>query len=459
MTPSTALDLLEVPASASFVAASAEPAAAMNWTALIEAADRLAAHVPIAAARQAVGVRAENGIDAIVTILAIIRAGGVPAPFAPAVAAPVAAACLERLGATAEWTTSDGWRRLPGTGVMPEGFELVMHTSGSTGLPKPIAIRLAAMRDNARDVAAALGLGAGDVHLGTMSYCYMSGLYNATVLPAVTGARTVFGTITGPATLEGFVAAIQRHRPTVIWANPLVAGMLIRLRGVPDSLFQGVRYVISCTAPLPLATKTAFEARFGVPLLQSYGLSETLITTVEDPAAPGPGTSGKPVGQKGAVRIRSDGVVVIANSGMCAGYLFPFPEAKRVEALMSFETEDLGEFDAGGNLVITGRTSETIHRHGIKLSPERIERAILEDQKIAECAVVNFARDDRNLVVAWVAGRDATPDSVFAHLRARLEPQERPDIIEFINDFPRTQSGKIDRKTLTGREPNAVHRP
>lgn len=454
---SDALLQLEVPESASLVESTATPSEAVSWREFIAAEDRPGA--PSDGRRRVVGVRGANGGLTIRTILSLIRNGFVPAPFPPSTANNTYSQCLERLEACAEWTDATGWRNLPGERPAPTGFDLIMHSSGSTGLPKPIAIRLAAMRDNARDVASALALSALDIHLGTMSHCYMSGLFNATILPLVTGGRAVLGPLVEPATLDQFLTAIERHRPTVLWLNPFVAQMIARLRGVGREALRGVGFAVSCTAPLPAAVKAAFEERFAIPLLQSYGLCEALITTVEHPGASAPATVGKPVGPRDAVAVDSDGRVVIRNRGLCAGYLHPWPTGPQVLPLTAFETEDLGRFDYAGNLVITGRVSETIHRHGVKFSPERIERVLLEEHGVTECAVVNYRSADRDIIVAWVSSAESDSAALFDLLRHRLPAAERPDMIGFTQDFPRTPSGKIDRRRLREREPNALHRP
>ncbi|MBM3567472.1 MAG: long-chain fatty acid--CoA ligase [Alphaproteobacteria bacterium] len=446
----TALDRLQVPTSAGLISEGTDPPGVVDFARFLQIAEGALALAPMPISpKRVVGIQAENGLATLAAVFGVILRGGVPAPFAPAIAADVRDACLARLGAIGLWTDRDGWHVLPGDGSsMPEGFEIVMHSSGSTGLPKPIAIRLEAMRDNARDVAALAGIGPDDVHLGTMSHCYMSGLYNATVLPLVTGARSVLLPIVGARTIGALIEATRRHRPTVLWLNPLLARMLTTLAGVPSDLFASVRRAISCTAPLPPATKTAFERKFGISLLQSYGLSETLITTLEtEPRSQGTSV-GRPVGGPQSVTVDADRQIVIANSGLCCGYLHPRPSALRLPPLARFEAGDLGRYDDAGNLFVIGRLSETIHRDGIKFPPERIEAVLAEFASVEDCAVVNCPDPKRGeAVVAWVAG-SADRQTLFAALRARLQPHEIPDRIEMLSELPRNQSGKVDRPAL-----------
>lgn len=443
------LDRVAAPKTAGFV----DPASGqvLDWSAIRTEVAARAARLPTWATRPraVVGVCGQNGVDTLATVFAIIEAGGVPAPFPPATSEQTRLQCLDALGASASWTSWGGWTNLAGDASMSTGFDIVMHTSGSTARPKPMAIRLDAMVRNARDVASILNLGPDDVHLGTMSHCYMSGLYNATVLPFVVGARTIPGPIIGIAQLSGFVESIRRDRPTVVWLNPLVCNMLVRLASVPSDLFQGVRHLVSCTAPLGATTKEAFELKFSVQVLQSYGLSETLITTVETPDAPAPGTVGRPVGHRGAVRISEDGEIIVANGAHFCGYLDPMPSSPSLSPPSEFATGDLGRFDANGNLVVEGRIGGVINRGGVKISNAIIEAAFSGYRGIDEVAVVGRPSGDQgDEIVAFVVAEHVDQGALFALLVKRLDRHQVPDRVIVVGELPRTPNGKIDLKQL-----------
>jgi len=452
------LDILEVGNRAGLVDGAADMASVISWPEIVDRVAELAQDIPVSdTERRVFGIQAENDLETLLRIFSVLHAGGLAAPFSPNTSTEVRDACLERLDTAALWTAAEGWRILGGTGRQPEGFELVMHSSGSTAVPKPIAVRLAAMRTNARDVAEALGLSASDRHIGTMSHCYMSGLYNAVILPLVTDAKAISVPIISPLTVGDLLKAVARHRPTVLWLNPLVSRLLSSLRGIPNDGLRGIRFAISCTAPLPKRAKAEFESKFGIPLLQSYGLSETLITTVEDPNAPAPCTVGKPVGGEGAVTLDQEGQIVVANGALLAGYLTPAPKTARLEPFSAYDTGDLGQFDEAGNVIVTGRLSETINRHGIKISAECIENVIVELPGVRECAVTGYEDPERGcLIIAWINGEGLDRGAMFATLRKELSPHEHPHRIEFVDEFPRTPTGKIDRRTLRENSKYAV---
>lgn len=443
------LESLNIPATARLGAHDHEPDQALAWPEVIEAARARLPSIPIAnGRRQVFGIQADNGLDTLLTVFSVLQAGGLPAPFAVGTPPASVEHCLARLNAAALWNGEE-WKTLGGTRRYPPGFELIMHSSGSTGIPKPLAIRLEAMQTNARDVAAALRLGQEDCHLGTMSHCYMSGLYNATLLPLFTGARSVSAPLASPANLGTLLAALERHRPTVLWLSPLIARMLVSLRSVNAECLSGIRLALSCTAPLPPKTKADFETRFGIPLLQSYGLCETLIATMEDPFAPMPGSVGRPIGPRGSVRLDADGQIVIDNHAHFAGYLDTPSLPESLAVVAPYATGDVGYFDGAGNLWVTGRLSETINRDGIKISPEIIEAALNAIPGVVDSAVVGLpTADSGDRVIAMVVAPPAMIATLHIELARCLPPVQRPHELRAVAAIPRTATGKIDRPAL-----------
>ena len=443
------LSSLAIPGSASLIDHANEPAALRSWADVRRAAAALAVELPGDPERRVYAVQAANGISTLECILSILSAKGIPVPLPPGMAQAERDDCLDLLGATALWTEEAGWVPLGGARRYPEGFELVMHSSGSTGRVKPLAIRLDAIWQNARDVATALNLSANDRHLGTMSQCYMSGLYNSTFLPWVTGAQAISLPIITPLTSAALHRALLRHRPTVVWLSPLIARMLVRLRGFPSDCFESVRFVIACTAPLSIDIKTAFEERFDCPLLQSYGLCETLITTLESPEAPAPGTVGRPVGSNEPVRCDDQDQIVVANGALFAGYLDAEPERTHRAQLSDFETGDIGSFDDAGNLIIEGRLSEIINRNGVKFSPDCVESVIAALDPIEDCALLGYPNSTLGTrLVVCVVGREDAWAEIENAVQNCLPPVQRPHDVIFVPTIPRTPSGKIDRPAL-----------
>ena len=222
--------------------------------------------------------------------------------------------------------------------------------------------------------------------------------------------------------------------------------MLSAIRGVTTEALSGLRYAISCTAPLHESIKEQFEDRFGIPVLQSYGLCETLITTIEDPGHPAPNSAGKAVGKAGAVSISRNGEIVISNGAHFAGYLDGNEQVKIVEP---YRTGDTGHLDDSQNLHITGRLSEVINVNGVKFSPETVESAINDLPGVTERAVVGYeASSHQTKIAAMVVGESVEAIYILENLRKRLSSEQIPHEIKPVDSLPKTANGKIDRVAL-----------
>jgi acyl-coenzyme A synthetase/AMP-(fatty) acid ligase len=399
--------------------------------------------------RRVVGIQGDNGGEILLRILSVMAIGGLPAPFPPDIPEEVVQQCLRRLDARLHWRQGESWQFLGGEQRHLGDFDLVLHSSGSTGEPKPLAIRLEAMRRNALDVAELLNLTANDVHLGTFSHCYMSGFYNATILPLVTGGTTIAAPQATPLSIAGILDAVQSYQPTVLWLSPLIARALVTLRGISSESLANIRFAISCTAPLPGTTKAAFEEKFSRPILQSYGLCETLINTIEDPNVQVEGSVGQIVGPENAVVCDEIGQILVANGALFAGYLGDNELLLSRSETGPHATGDLGYIDARGNLFVTGRLSEVLNLDGIKISPEAIESIINSCDGILESAVIQVAdNDERPHLLALVNGDSAAISDLPIYMLTAAPPHLQPREYRAVGCIPLTENGKINRRKL-----------
>ncbi|MBM3557077.1 MAG: long-chain fatty acid--CoA ligase, partial [Alphaproteobacteria bacterium] len=186
---------------------------------------------------------------------------------------------------------------------------------------------------------------------------------------------------------------------------------------------------------------------------QSWGLSETLITTIEQPGRDA-GTEfscGLPLGGAAAVRVE-DGALVIENGAVMPGYaavegdrpVFSLPNGipSRV-----FVTEDLGEIDAGGRVRITGRSSATANIQGEKLSLAQIEASLRDLAGVTEAIAVAVPDPSSGERVAILLRSDSriASDAVADHIASRIGPRARPTSVRIVETLPLTANGKPDR--------------
>jgi long-chain acyl-CoA synthetase len=255
---------------------------------------------------------------------------------------------------------------------------------------------------------------------------------------------------------------VERHRINNLTINPSMMKML--LDGLPEGENLGpVRYVSSGTAPLAPALREAFEDRFSVPVIQSYGQTEVSgAIAIEDVRAVlagnrRPGSVGKPLpGME--VRILDaegkekdagvDGEITVRSAATTVGYLGD-AVAPAVDAAGWLRTGDLGHLDDDGYLYVTGRLRNVIICGGFNVIPEEVEAALVDGTHVHDAAVVS--RPDARLgeIPVAVVEPAADVDAVRSRAVERLAPYKRPRQIFSVDALPRLPTGKVDKPAVS----------
>jgi acyl-CoA synthetase (AMP-forming)/AMP-acid ligase II len=220
-------------------------------------------------------------------------------------------------------------------------------------------------------------------------------------------------------------------------------------------------------ADCPETIRAMFEAKFGLPVLATYGLSEAPTVVAIDPVGGPhvPGSSGRPLPHL-AVRIAGpDGETLPAGE---TGEVRVGPADERYRVMLGYwerpeataevlaggelHTGDLGYRDPDGNLHIRDRKSLVIIRGGANVYPAEVERVLLEAPGVAACAVLGVPDErlgERVVAVVETAGGDALDeDAVRAHCLANLAKYKVPERFVLVDAFPRNAMGKIIRTEL-----------
>lgn len=217
----------------------------------------------------------------------------------------------------------------------------------------------------------------------------------------------------------------------------------------------------SGTAPLPDTWRQEFESRFGVPVLRNYGSTEVTTVAVEPMEDVKSGTRREGSAGKIAsgvhVEVRDD-----LNQPLEAGQtgsIWVRSETLRPSVIGEgaitddegwIDTGDIGYVDVDRYVYITGRKRELIIRGGLKMVPGEIEAALLLHPSVLE-AVVAGVTDERlgEVPVAWVRlSEPVTEDDLLDHARTQLAPYKIPVTVHFVDDYPRTESGKVRKRDL-----------
>jgi acyl-CoA synthetase (AMP-forming)/AMP-acid ligase II len=206
------------------------------------------------------------------------------------------------------------------------------------------------------------------------------------------------------------------------------------------------------------------EERFGVPVLEAYGMTEAAHQMASNPLPPGsrkPGSVGSGTGV--SITILSDkgdelppgamGEVSIKGPNVFGGYESN-PQAN-AESFTNgwFRTGDQGYLDKEGYLTLVGRIKELINRGGEKISPREVDDVLLTHPAVAEA--VCFGAPDRvygeHVAAAVVLSGQATEAELIAHCRSRLSEFKCPKVIHIVDAIPRTVTGKIQRRNVASK--------
>jgi acyl-CoA synthetase (AMP-forming)/AMP-acid ligase II len=266
----------------------------------------------------------------------------------------------------------------------------------------------------------------------------------------------------------GVAEWIRRERVTTWNGPPALLHSLAHMDEVDPSDLSSLREVWTGGADCPEAIRSAFETRFGLPVLATYGLSEApTVVAIDSPSGDDhvAGASGRPLPHL-AVRIAGEGGASLpaGQAGeICIGAAddryrtmlgyWERPDAT-AETLRAGElhTGDIGFLDDGGVLHVRDRKSLVILRGGANVYPAEVERVLLDHPAVDSGAVLGVP-DERlgervAAVVSPATGVEIDVDDVRAHLLANLAKYKVPEQITVVEALPRNAMGKIVRKDL-----------
>jgi acyl-CoA synthetase (AMP-forming)/AMP-acid ligase II len=225
-----------------------------------------------------------------------------------------------------------------------------------------------------------------------------------------------------------------------------------------------MRLCVSAGAIMPATLNREFEQRFGIPLLDGYGITETstMVTMNWPTGSRLPGSCGFPVPGL-AVRIvdpasgrdvdpGQEGELIVRGPNVMPGYLNKPEETAKALRNGWYHTGDLARADENNFLTITGRLKELIIRGGQNIAPAEIEEVVNTFAPVLDCAVVGAPHAHLGEVPALFvvprAGRTVDTEALLAHCRAQLSAYKVPSAVHLIDAIPRTGSGKIIRYKL-----------
>lgn len=342
------------------------------------------------------------------------------------------------------------------TGPYPDEA-LLLRTSGTTSIGKVVSLSAVGVVAAAQATVDAYHLTENDRRFNIMPFFHVQGLVGSLIASLLPGGSIVCAPAQDPVT-----ALRQALDSGATWlsATPTMHRLLVRHvpgdRGWPGSL----RFVRCGSGALTAGLRAELEAGYGLPVVESYGMSEA-HQIASTPLPGGPGAAGLvPTGSQVAVLDRlgqvsaeaeATGEIVIRGANVMHGYVWP-PGLESPFVAGWLRTGDLGRLLPDGSFLITGRVKEMINVSGEKVSPFEVEAAMLSHPAVAEAAAFGIpdpVRDEQLGAVLVLRPGAALGDEEFrSYLGRRLAPVKVPRRFVRRADIPVAGSGKIQRGSL-----------
>lgn len=345
----------------------------------------------------------------------------------------------------------------------PNDVSVILLTGGTTSNPKGVAHTHDSHLCYAESLSAGWGFHNRTVFLLSAPVAHNAGLsigVNAVVLH---GGRLVLLTATGP---EETLKAIQREQVTHTFLVPTQAIAVLHHPLLPECNVSSLEVVGSGAAHVPPELVSGIQEKMRCQVVNCYGMTEGLgsATRLGDPFEVTAETVGRPICPGDEYKIVDEkGKTLgpgqegeLAARGPCVFRGYYNDEEQNRQAFDSdgfFYSGDLAQFDAAGNLRITGRKKDMIIRGGENISPKELEELLISHPKIEEVAVVGMP-DERmgERICAFIRprpGAEVDLGQVVSFLREReIASFKLPERVEIVQQFPLTQVGKISKKEL-----------
>jgi acyl-CoA synthetase (AMP-forming)/AMP-acid ligase II len=347
------------------------------------------------------------------------------------------------------------------------------YSSGTTGLPKGVMLT---HRNLVANLCQCQGMenwecfGEGDTVLAALPYFHIYGMVVIMKLGLANGATIVS---VPRFDFQEFLGIVQKYKLTVLPLVPPIVLAMVKSPVVRQFDLSSVRLVFSGAAPLGEDLARALSTQLGCPVTQGYGMTEASPVTHLSPtknATLKPGSAGRVIPNT-EVKIvdpvtgeelgpTKDGELLIRGPQIMKGYLnHPEETASSIDREGWYHTGDVGYVDDDGWFFIVDRTKELIKYKGLQVAPAELEALLLTHPAILDAAVVRRADEEAGEVPkAFVVlkpddgSKTTTAEAIMAWVAGKVAPHKRIRRFEFVEQIPKSASGKILRRLLVDTE-------
>ncbi|MDG4882320.1 malonyl-CoA synthase [Mesorhizobium sp. WSM4884] len=374
-----------------------------------------------------------------------------------------AGAATLTLGRDGRGTLADGAARQPtdfaDVARGPDDLAAILYTSGTTGRSKGAMLSHENLASNARVLVEHWRFDADDVLIHALPIFHTHGLFVATNVILMAGAKMLFERKFDPGRVISLLP-----RATALMGVPTFYVRLLQQDGLTRDAARHMRLFISGSAPLLAETHNAWRERTGHAILERYGMTETNMNTSNPYDSerragtvgfPLPGVSLRIADPETAAPLTQGeiGMIEVKGPNVFAGY-WRMPEKTKAEFRGDgfFITGDLGLIDADGYVHIVGRGKDLIISGGYNVYPKEIESEIDALAGVSESAVIGVAHPDFGegvtAVVVRKPGSAISAADIAAAIAGRLAKYKHPKQVIFVDELPRNTMGKVQKNVL-----------
>src|SRR6266545_1763482 len=344
----------------------------------------------------------------------------------------------------------------------PDDDAVILFTSGTSARPKGVVLNYREHLSNIDPAADGFGITADDRVYDFRSFNWASAQLLGAMVPVNRGATLVMAE---KFSASRFFQHVRDHRVTVAAGNPTTINILLNTDGnAQRANLPSLRFITSSSAPLTIEEWRRFEERFGIPIAQGYGSSETGWIAAIPGEARRLGTVGRPfayhdlaVVDAAGQRLPPGEIGEVEIGGFADHHYRYLGDDGRIHinGHGRHRTGDLGMLGADGFLCLTGREKDLIIRGGVNISPLEIDSILMQRPELIEVATVGVPHTIYGEeVVSYVVARPGTAIDVVELLRycgTALPAFKAPKEIVVSTALPKTERGKLDRRALAER--------
>jgi long-chain acyl-CoA synthetase len=346
----------------------------------------------------------------------------------------------------------------------PNDVAMIIYTSGTTGKPKGAMLTHRNFISNVEQCLGRVDIYPKDTFMCLLPMFHSFAWTVCVLIPLYVGCRVVIVESIQP--FGEVIKQIMRHRVSIFVAVPPIYAALLRVPfWRPMKLINPIRMCISGASALPPVVHEKFEAKFKIPLMEGYGLTEAspvISLNMEKKRIPGsvgqalPGIEIRLVGEKGETLPSGEvGEICVRGANTMKGY-FHLAAATREAFLDSkaewLRTGDVGHLDVDGYLFISDRKKDLVIVKGLNVYPKEVEDVLLSHPAVLEAAVVGVPDETGDEIIRGYVtlkeGHPADRQELLKLCRNRLAAYKCPKDLEIRKELPKNTLGKILKREL-----------